>query len=242
MYETIPNISDFVSSQKTTILNKGTKEWMLIIKNSLEKKEIANVLGKNIEIPMFEKTHITFASKTTENQEKLFISLWNGGFVQIPEQSIITIEKKGNVHKMEILQWKIEYFIPKEYSGSLVFIGKNKWVPIETIENNIRSVLIQDFETQKKAFLIEQLGWNILLNPTINKIIKFFITTLYTIQPTVYEKNMLNYQYIQKYFDIQSEVSWQNLTWENIQNIVQDMLYQAKKWNEKTMILKKIFK
>ena len=69
-----------------------------------------------------------------------------------------------------------------------------------------------------------------VLNPAIDKVIKFFITTLYTISPTTYEKNMENYNTIQQYLGKSITGSTeQNTTGESLKSIFSDIMSQAKK-------------
>jgi hypothetical protein len=100
---------------------------------------------------------------------------------------------------MQILQGNIEYYIPAGLSGTLKIIGKYKGKNIEEIQNTIWSSLVSQFEKKKEEFFINQLGGKMMLNPTINKGISFFINTLYSISPENYQNNLTNYNNIQKY-------------------------------------------
>jgi hypothetical protein len=76
MYETMPSLQDFISSQKTKILNQGAVgEGILTIKNALGSKEIpVNTVQQN-NLDLSQKTQISYASKTQSDMEKMFIDL-----------------------------------------------------------------------------------------------------------------------------------------------------------------------
>jgi hypothetical protein len=71
--------------------------------------------------------------------------------------------------------------------------------------------MVSAFEQQKENFFVDEIGGDIILNPTINKVISFFINTLYSINPKAYQNNLTNYNNIQKYFGITQDSS-QNFT------------------------------
>jgi hypothetical protein len=68
-----------------------------------------------------------------------------------------------------------------------------------------------------------------VLNPTINKIIKFFITNLHRISPKKYQNNFDNYNTIQNYLGNTNEENTENLTGENLKSMINDIRSQAKK-------------
>ncbi|MEI6117962.1 MAG: hypothetical protein WCP92_01570 [bacterium] len=68
-----------------------------------------------------------------------------------------------------------------------------------------------------------------VLNPAINKVISFFINTLYSISPKTYQKNLTNYNNIQQYFGITTGSTSSINTGENIKSIFNDLMSQAKK-------------
>ena len=236
MYETIPNLSNFIQSQKASIVNQWVTEGTLIIKNALGTKQIPiNEVTKD-DIDLSQKTQISFASKTVAGVEKLFIDLGNGSFININPQSAITLEQSGGNTVMQILQGNVEYYIPAGLSGALHIIGKYKGKSIEEIQNTIWSSLVSQFEKKKEEFFINQLGGKMMLNPTINKGISFFINTLYSISPKTYQNNLTNYNNIQKYLGISTTWTSQKFTWESIRGIIDDIMGQVKKWAETTQI------
>ena len=237
LYQNIPNINDFISNQKTKIINQWGTEGILLIKNALGSKEIALKDINSNDIDLSQKTQISFASKTKNEAEKVFIDLGNGSFININPQSAITLEQSGNDTIMQILQGNVQYYLPPELSWALEIIGKYKGKNIQDIKNGIRSDLIGQIEQKKEEFFINQIGGTMVLNPAVDKVIKFFITTLYTINPKTYEKNLENYNAIQQYLgkSITGDVTPTN-TGESLKSIFSDIMSQAKKWAEETKI------
>lgn len=243
LYETIPSINDFIVSQKAKIINKWIEnDGILTLKTALGTKQIpVNNLQQN-DIDLSQKTQISYASKTQGDKEKLFIDLGNGSFININPQSAITLEQSGSKTQMEIIQGNIEYYTPSQFSWALQIIGKYTGKNIQDIKNTIRSSLTDQFEQKKQDFFINQIGWSMILNPEINKIIKFFINTLYTISPKTYEKNLTNYNNIQAYFGntitgntiTGSTIQWN--TGENLRSMIDNIMFQVKKWAEETKI------
>ncbi|MCX6824315.1 MAG: hypothetical protein NT085_04260 [candidate division SR1 bacterium] len=240
LYNTMPSINDFILSQKAKIINQGiNSDGILTIKNALGSKQISLKDLKKNDIDLSQKTQISFASKTQSGLEKVFIDLGNGSFVNINPQSAITLEQSGGNTIMQILQGNIEYYIPSELSGARQLIGKYKGKNIQEIQNGVRSDLVGQFEQKKEDFFINQIGGSIVLNPAINKVIKFFINTLYSISPKTYQKNLTNYNNIQQYFGISTTGSTSSTTTgESIKNLFDDLMSQAKRGAEETTVLK----
>lgn len=237
LYETMPNIDNFIQSQKAHIINEWVEEWILTIKNALGTKQIPiNELNKN-SLDLSQKTQIFFASKTKTGLEKLFIDLGNGSFVNINPQSAITLEQSGGNTIMQILQGNVEYYIPSTLSWVLQLIGKYKGEKIEDVQNTIRASLVSQFEQKKEDFFINQLGGNMVLNPVINKIIRFFINTLYSISPKTYQDNLTNYNNIQQYLgNFITGSAESTTTGENLRSMIDDIMGQVKKWAGETKI------
>jgi hypothetical protein len=76
-----------------------------------------------------------------------------------------------------------------------------------------------------------------ILNPSIDKVIKFFINTLYSISPKTYQKNLNNYNNIQQYFgkSITGEVK-ATITGTNLKSMINDIMGQVKKGAEETKV------
>ena len=131
---------------------------------------------------------------------------------------------------MQILQGNVEYYTPPELSGALQFIGKYKGKNIQDVQNTIRANLVSQFEQKKQDFFINQIGGSMVLNPTIDKVIKFFITTLHSISPKTFQKNLDNYNTIQQYFGRTSTGNdLQNTTGESLRSIIDDIMFQVKR-------------
>jgi len=237
LYENMPSINDFILSQKAKIINQWASEGTLLIKNALWSKEISLSELNSNDIDLSQKTQISFASKTKTETEKVFIDLWNGSFVNINPQSAITLEQIEGKTTMQILQGNVEYYIPSNLSWALELIGKYKGKNIQDIKSDVRSNLNNQFEQRKEEFFINQIGGSLVLNPAINKVIKFFINTLYSISPETYQKNLNNYNNIQEYFGISiTGVTISASTGDSIKSIFNDIMSQAKKWAEETKV------
>ena len=213
---------------------------MITIKNALGSRNIpVNTLQEN-DIDLSQKTQISYASKTQTDTEKMFIDLGNGSFININPQSAITLEQSWGKAIMEILQGNVEYFIPSALSWTLQIKGKYGGTNIYNISNTVRSGLLRQFEQKKEDFFINQLGGSMILNPTVNKVIKFFITTLYTISPKTYEKNLNNFNDIQEYFSGILVKDTSAFTGEKINGIIDNIMSQVKKWAGETTIIKQL--
>lgn len=242
MYEHIPNINEFIQSQKSKIINKGASEGVIIIKNALGTKELkVNELTTD-DINLSEKTQISFASKTLSEAEKIFIDLGNGTFINLNPQSAITLEQSWENIIMQILQGNIEYTISENQSWALEIIGKYNGTQVESTGVTIRSQLTNEFEQKKEEYFIQQLGGNMILNPAIDKIIRFFINTLYNISPKTYQNNLTNYNNIQNYLGNNITEETQNFTGESMRDIINDLISQAKRGTEDTKLFNQLFK
>lgn len=237
LYTTMPSINDFLSSQKSRIINQWANEGILLIKNALGTKQIPiGELDKN-DIDLSQKTQISFVSKTQAGLEKLFIDLGNGSFININPQSAVTLEQSWGNILMQILQGNVEYYTPAELSWALQLIGKYKGKNIQEVQNTIRSSLVSQFEKKKEDFFINQIWGSIVLNPSVDKVIKFFINTLYKISPKTYQKNLTNYLDIQKYFGRSATGNaLQNVTGDSLRNVIDDIMSQVKKWVGETKV------
>ncbi len=235
LYETIPNTNDFIQTQTIKIVNQWANEGTISIKNTEGNKQIPIKELISNDINIIQKTQISFASRTQEEMEKIFIDLGNGSFINLNPQSAITLEQSWANTNIQILQGDIKYYIPWELSWIIQIIGKYKGTNIQQTTNGIRAKLVRWFEQKKDEFFVSQIWGSMVLNPVIHKSIGFFIKTLYAISPKTYQKNLTNYNTIQQYFTIKT---WEtsNKTWENIKNVLYDIISQAKKWAEETSI------
>ena len=241
MYENIPNINDFIQSQKTKIINQWAQEWTLLIKNALWTKKIPINEIQASDIDLSQKTQISFVAKTKSDIEKVFINLGNGSFININPQSAVTLEQSGETTIMQILQGNVEYYLPKELSWAIQLIGKYKGKSIENIQDTTRWNMVNAFEQQKERFFINEIGGDMILNPAINKVISFFINTLYNISPKAYQDNLANYNNIQAYLGISTtQSSTQKMTGESLRSMIDDIMSQVKKWAEETKINKRL--
>lgn len=236
MYENMPSINDFILSQKSRLINEGVTEGTLIIKNALGTKEIPVNEIKTNDIDLSQKTQLSLASKTKTGLEKLFIDLGNGSFINLNPQSAVTLEQSWDETIMQILQGNVQYYIPDNMSWIVKLIGKYKGKKIGEIQNTIRWNLVNEFDQQKEKFFISQLGGNMVLNPAIDKVIKFFINFLYSISPKAYQNNLTNYNNIQQYLGKNITWSTTKFTWENIRSFIDDIMGQVKKGAEETKI------
>ncbi|MCX6824822.1 MAG: hypothetical protein NTY80_01235 [candidate division SR1 bacterium] len=237
LYNNIPSISDFIGSQNAKIINQGgASEGLIIIKNALGTKEVPVSEISKKDIDLSQKTQISFSSKTQGALEKIFIGIGNGVFINIPPQSSVTLQQTGDNTIMQILQGNIQYYTPPELAGAIKIIGKYKGKSVQDIQNNIRGNLLGQFEQKKQEFFINQLGGNMVLNPTIDKIIKFFINTLYNISPKTYQKNLTNYNNIQQYLGKATTGIITQKTGPGLESIINDIMSQVKKGAGETKI------
>ena len=76
-----------------------------------------------------------------------------------------------------------------------------------------------------------------VLNPVINKVISFFINTLYSISPKAYQNNLANYNEIQQYIGISTtDSTTSQKTGESVKSMINDIMGQVKKGTEETKI------
>jgi hypothetical protein len=69
-----------------------------------------------------------------------------------------------------------------------------------------------------------------VLNPVVDKVINFFITTLYTISPKIYQENLTNYTAIKKYLGTNGTGTINSTTTgTNIRSMIDDIMSQVKK-------------
>jgi len=237
LYADMPSIGDFIQSQKTKIINQWASEWTLIIKNALGTREIPIKELSKSNIDLSQKTQISFASKVGTELEKVFIDLWNGSFININPQSAVTLEQSWGKTVMQILQGNIQYYTPSEFSWALQLIGKYQGKNIQEVQNSIRSNLTSQFEKRKEEFFINQIGGNMVLNPTVDKGIKFFINTLHNISPKKYQTNFDNYNNIQKYFgNSTTGTTSPKTTGDSIRNMINDIMSLGKQWINETKL------
>lgn len=238
MYETMPSISDFIQWQKTRIINQWASDGILLIKNALWSKEIPLSELRSSDIDLSQKTQISFSSKTKSEAEKIFIDLGNGSFININPQSAVTLEQAGGKTMMQILQGNVEYYTPSNLSWVLELIGKYKGKNIQDVQNGVRSSLVGEFEKQKEEFFINQLWGTMVLNPAINKVIKFFISTLYKISPKTYQENLDNYNNIQQYLG--NSITWSTIpkttTDDSIKSMINNIMSLGKQGASQTKV------
>ena len=141
---------------------------------------------------------------------------------------------------MQILQGNVQYYLPTAISGAITLIGKYTGKNIQTLKNTIRWNMVSEFEKDKEEFFVNELGGNMVLNPVINKIISFFINTLYNISPKTYQNNLTNYNNIKQYLGITGSTA-SNFSWDGVRSMIGDIMSNAKQWAGETRILNQLF-
>lgn len=242
MYESIPSIENFVSSQSAKIINPGIQWGILTIKNAQGTKQIPISELQSNDIDLSSATQISFASSSASALQKLFIDLGNGAIIDLKPQSAITLQQSGEETTLQIIQGNIEYYLPDQLSWTLHTIGNRTAKRIQNDRDDSRSAIIDQFQKKKQEFFINQLGGTMILNPTINKLIKYSINALYTINPKKYQINLTNYNNIQHYLWIATG-SRTNApsTGESMSNMIDNLMGQIKKWAGETQFFDQIF-
>lgn len=242
LYDTIPNINDFILSQKSKIIKQGTSnQWILTIKNAMGSKDIPIESLQQQDINLSQKTQISYAAQTSTDSGKIVIDLGNGAFINIGPQSAVTLQQSWTGTLMEILEGNIEYYAPPELSWVFQVIGKYTGKSIQDIQNSVRSDLNDQFQQKKEKFFMNQIGGDIILNPIVDKMINFFINALYIISPKSYQKNMDNYKNIQTYLSGYVQIRGSSAsTGVDMKSMIDNLMLQVKKWTEETTIFNKL--
>ena len=212
----------------------------VIVKNYEWEKKYQTDIQENIlfkDPKNFLDSKISFISEQATDKIKASIILNNWIIILLNPQSAIDLSKTWNIYTRKVLAWNVSSHIPEEiykenektYSG----INVNKESGLILFQDQIRI-----FEDNKNNYLIQMAWWKFINNPTVDLLIKNYITFLTNINPSKYSQNMINYNEYHKYLNIQTKQYWYEKNEQ--ENINSDILSETNEWINQTQFLKKI--
>ncbi len=143
-------------------------------------------------------TKINFVSQQPDEKTLCFIQLHEGTLIQLYPQSSLLLSGRYPLLDLQALQGKISFSPSPETAQATITMT---WIIKDTSISTEKSGLFSAFEQKKTDYLIQQ-WWTFMDNQTMNQLSKYFLEILNKIFPSLYSKNLQNYndfqQYIQK--------------------------------------------
>ncbi len=192
-YETLPNREDFLNNQKMYILTTTPYPGMITITHWWTTYQLQ--LQKPVYKEINEHTYaIKYISPESPISKKyVYIDLGNGGILWIQPQSILNIKKLWNITYIDIQKWYGSFYIPEYLSWNIIRSWKYIYQKIQEINQEPRNTLINNFDKQRKNFIIHTIWGDIMIHPMIQYITKIYLSCLQWIFPKTYTNNLENY-------------------------------------------------
>lgn len=235
LYNEKPDWSNFYFSQQL--------EYIFIWNpNNVEIKEISEYGEQNI-IPTESKQNLFFIeshSRTIIFNETINTKNENNKFVIKLPNNTIYISYPGSKFKIEKIN--NNYIIDKEYGESEYYQpDKNNQVQIKNTKANEQknksdfslSYMIEEYESQKIKYIINQAWGKIIMQPIYQRFSKNILNIAYILRPKIYSNNLKNYE------EYKQLLWWKEITtnYEKEDNWLNLILKQAKKWRQETRFL-----
>lgn len=208
----------------------GERKIIIDLQNS------ENIISQNLN--SFNDTQITFSSTKKLENTNLIITTNNWIQIMLKSQSAISLVKTWNSIIWNTLAGKTDYYISQKLyeENEKMYSGLN----ISPKENqNIFASQIKSFEDKKTQYLTNLVWWNFVLNPTVDVLIKNYITILMNIDQNKYSQNMMNYNEYHKYLQVENKIYW----YENNQqqDINSEVFSNTENWINQTQFAKTIY-
>ena len=182
---------------------------------------------------------ILFQSKIKLEKSYIYAQLPNWLIIQVKSQSAIQIKHQNNITEIKNIAGTSKYSYPEWYKPKIQTDKNSIYIQIQDFEGK---QLLNTYIEDRNQAIIDQQGWMIVTIPIMDMIIKTVINTLYSIQPEIYGKNILNYNTFRNIIPKQSRFSSFNIANDQQKNIQNDMIWELKKWIDQSNILQQMNK
>lgn len=236
LYPQGPNIEGFFRQRESVlfIFPTSTKQItsQIIVTNDEEKPTTLSTQQEmQYTIKDGSKVEIRFISQDTGDQTQCFLLLPEGTILQIYPQASLSISWRYPNLTLTSQQGKITAFSSKESNQSQIIMSG---IIINETPNNNEENIISSFQGEKIGYITRQLG-TLSSDTTVNQMSKIFLEILNKMFPSIYQKNLSNYNAFQKY--MQNNVSTIDKTTDP--NIQKDIINQTNRGLEETKIYKR---
>jgi len=248
LYEQEPDIQGFVDTQRIALLIQSqdsqemiqSTEAQIIIKSD-DKEKIMNLedIKKSEEFDIKEKeSMLSFSAKPWLKDTYAHILFPDGNIITLSPQTAINIAKekilpplktKNIFYNIELIQWKIAIYNHDSKSWTFLSTGYLSGIIIQ--ETDKVQYLIDNYTNKKKEFLINQIGWDIMLNKNFDQFIWRYINILYSIYPDQYGRNVLNYNEFHKLLPYEEQRQYKET-----KQINTKILQKTNEWFQSTKI------
>ncbi len=235
LYQQQPDWSSFYLTQKTEYIFLGDPQNVEIKEESEYGKQVIKPSQTNQHLFLVENNSrsITFEEKISNSTKKnmFVVKLPNNTIYIIYPGSKITIQKNDNKFIITKEYWKNEYYTPT--SDTNVYIDNTNIQEQKNKSDFSLKYMIDEYENNKKQYIIDQAWWIIIMQPLYQKFSKKILDLAYSIRPNIYEENRKNYNL---YKDFLGRNSVEN-NYEEEKNRRNLILEQTQKWREETRLL-----
>lgn len=177
------------------------------------------------DIADFVDTQITFSTQKKLEKTNLIISAHDGWLIMMKSQSALKLVKSWSIIISKIMDGDVY-----TYSDTFTWSADDMAIFEDQRKN---------FEQKKLDYITNLAWWNIVLNPTVDLLIKNYITVLMNIDQNRYAQNMMNYNEYHKYLKIDNKAYRYETGQEATINA--EISYDAQAGIEQTKFLKTIF-
>ncbi len=235
LYQQKPDWSSFYLTQKTEYIFFGDPQNVEIKEESEYGEQTIKPSQTNQHLFLIENNSrsITFEEKISNSTEKnmLVVKLPNNTIYIIYPGSKITIQKNDNKFIITKEYWKNEYYTPTNDTN--VYIDNTNIQEQKNKSDFSLKYMIDEYENNKKQYIIDQAWWIIIMQPLYQKFSKKILDLAYSVRPNIYKKNRENYNL---YKDFLGRNSVEN-NYEEEKNRRNLILEQTQKWREETRLL-----
>lgn len=179
-----PDEKRFFATQNPVLhVYANTNKSTITIGNNKQQKFVSTQETQDQEIDFDGELTIRYASKTNDKNNFAILE-WSDGSHSIIFPQTDFVIKKGGTN----ISWEITRISP--------LLQKRE------------QLLKENFEEKKRIFFVEEAWWTYLENATINKLITYYLNTLFSIDAERFGQKLLNFQAYQKYFHIKNEKNY----------------------------------
>ncbi|MDD2536925.1 MAG: hypothetical protein PHU61_00300 [Candidatus Absconditabacteria bacterium] len=199
LYPEKPDIEGFINNRETQFTlyspkNLSKQEAYIKIENTDNKKSQELIFTEGISVyPLKNSTNISYISRFQTGENYIIIQFPNNSLLEIYPQTQLSLQKENQKFSIELERGTIGRNTGT-FLGNISILGE-----FNEISPNKISQFTEEFTTNLKYYLEEQIGSDLQLSPLMKNINLSVIKFLAKTRPASFSHNLTNYYAFEEY-------------------------------------------
>lgn len=244
LFETIPSTQDFIQSQKSYLYVFWVSSWQdssINIQNQDTELTFDSTMNYPQKLDLASTVALQYPARDHIKNQFTRLVLPDATTILILPQTKFSLTTAkiatGTQHNFSIAQWKYKVFASSFLDYPIDYqVQTGVSFQLSSGMSYTHKQILHEVTQRKNEFFVDQAWGPYLNNPTIQKTLRIYISTLFSIRPDKFANNMLNYENYQQYFSLpQNNNSQADFNTLRIQNAVES---RTQKGLSRTMLFR----